>query len=99
MGKRTIKGPDGNEVEVHIPKELFERYVKVALREARPRQLESGDWYADLPRCPGVWATGSSPSESLDGLDSVLQEWLHLKLLDGDHDIPVVDDIDLTRLL
>jgi predicted RNase H-like HicB family nuclease len=85
--------------ELRIPEELFGRYVKVALREARPRTLESGEWYADLPNFRGVWATGSSPSECLDELDSVLREWLMLKLLDGDRDIPTLDEIDITCLI
>jgi predicted RNase H-like HicB family nuclease len=85
--------------EIQIPEELLDRYVTVALREARPRQLESGEWYADLPRLPGVWAAAGSPSECLDELRSVLREWLILKLLDADRDIPVVDDIDLTCLI
>jgi predicted RNase H-like HicB family nuclease len=85
--------------EIQIPEELLERYVAVALREARPRQIESGEWYADLPRLPGAWAAAGSPSECLDELKSVLTEWLILKLLDADRDIPVLDDIDLTRLI
>jgi predicted RNase H-like HicB family nuclease len=85
--------------EIQIPEELLDRYVTVALKEARPRQIESGDWYADLPRFSGVWAAAGSPSECLDELKSVLTEWLILKLLDADRDIPVVDDIDLTCLI
>ena len=34
----------------------------------------------------------------LDTLQEVLQEWLILKIADGDLDIPVLDEIDLTVL-
>jgi predicted RNase H-like HicB family nuclease len=82
-----------------VPADLIDRYVAVALRPAVPRQLDSGRWYADLPDFPGVWADGDSPKACLDTLDEVLREWLFVKLVDGDRDIPVRDEIDLTFLL
>jgi hypothetical protein len=42
-----------------------------------------------------VWAQEASPKECLDTLAEVLREWLVLKIVDKDRDIPVVDDIDL----
>jgi predicted RNase H-like HicB family nuclease len=84
--------------EVYIPSELLDRYVAVAMRAAIPRQLEGETWYAELPNFPGVWADAPSPKQCLDTLEEVLRDWLLLKIVDQDRDIPVVDEIDLNRL-
>lgn len=75
------------------------RYVALALRDARPRELEPGCWYADLDAFPGVWADGPSPKECLDALAEVLEDWLLVKLAHRDRDIPAVGQIDLTTLM
>lgn len=82
-----------------VPAGLVDRYVTVAMRQAEPRRLESGRWYADLSEFPGVWADGESAKECLDTLEEVLREWLFVKLADGDRDIRVLDEIDLTILI
>lgn len=81
-----------------VPAGLVDRYLGVAMRRAEPRRIDAGRWYADLPGFPGVWADGDSPKECLDTLMDVLRDWIFLKLQDGDRDIPVVDEIDLTAL-
>jgi predicted RNase H-like HicB family nuclease len=83
-----------------VPSDLLDRYVSVAMRQAEPRKLdEGGRWYADLPAFPGVWAEGDSPKECLDTLVEVLSEWIFVKLVDGDQDIPMLDEIDLNFLV
>ena len=77
----------------------LERYIALALRDARPRELEPGSWYAELDAFPGVWADGPSPKDCLDTLAEVLQDWLLVKLAHRDPDIPVVGQIDLTPLV
>ncbi|HEV8309116.1 MAG TPA: hypothetical protein VGW35_15760 [Methylomirabilota bacterium] len=84
--------------EIRLPEDILERYISVALRQAVPRQLESGEWYADLPGFQGVWAGASSPKDCLDSLAEVLREWVMLKMLDRDPDLPTVDQIDLRVL-
>lgn len=81
---------------IALPEEILDRYVSIALRSAAPRQLEDERWYCALDRFPGVWADGASLKECLDTLEDVLRDWLVLKLIDKDRDIPVVDEIDLT---
>jgi predicted RNase H-like HicB family nuclease len=83
---------------VYIPSELLGHYLSVAMKAAIPQQLEGENWYADLPGFPGVWADGLSPKECLDTLEEVLRDWLVIKIVDQDRDIPVVDDIDLNYL-
>lgn len=81
---------------ISLPGDLMKRYLTVALRAAVPKQTDEGRWYCALDACPGVWAEERSPKECLDTLEEVLKEWLVLKIVDGDRDIPVVDEIDLT---
>jgi predicted RNase H-like HicB family nuclease len=86
--------------EIQVAQELLDRYVDVALRRAIPRQLEGGEWYADLGlEFRGVWADGPSAKECLDELAEVLEEWVLMKIADQDRDLPVVDDIDLAFLI
>jgi predicted RNase H-like HicB family nuclease len=81
---------------VILPGDLMDRYITVALRAAVPTHTEDGRWYCALSQFPGVWAKEDSPKESLDTLEEVLREWLVMKIVDGDRDIPIVDEIDLT---
>ena len=83
---------------IAIPEEILNRYVSMAMRAATPKRLD-GDperFYCALERFPGVWADGASLKECLDTLEEVLRDWLLLKLVDKDLDIPVIDEIDLT---
>ncbi len=81
---------------VSLPGDLMNRYMTVALRSGVPSQTDDGQWYCALNQFPGVWAKEASPKECLDTLEEVLREWLVLKIVDRDLDIPVVDEIDLT---
>jgi len=83
----------------YVPADLLDRYLTIAMRRAEPRHLDGDRWYADLPGFSGVWADGDSPKECLDTLVEVLREWIFVKLVDGDWDIPSLDEIDLTCLL
>jgi len=86
---------DEHSTLVSLPGDLMNRYINVALRAALPRQTDDGQWYCSLDQFPGVWAQETSPKECLDVLAEVLKEWLVLKIVDGDRDMPVIDDIDL----
>ncbi len=95
---RSVSHADTIE-EIRVPEELLSRYVEVALRRALPRELEPGRWYVDIDGFPGVWADGDSPRSSLETLAEVLREWLILKIIDKDRDIPIIEDIDLSTLI
>lgn len=81
-----------------LPHELLNRYIDMAMRPAVPVRSERETWFCDLPKFPGVWAEGESVKACLDTLQEVVREWLILKIADGDLDIPVLDEIDLTIL-
>jgi predicted RNase H-like HicB family nuclease len=71
-------------------------YIAKALEYAVFEGPEDGQWYGEIPLCPGVWATGASKEECRRELQEVLEGWLILKLRDNDPDIPVIDGIRLT---
>lgn len=62
---------------------LFE-YVQKAVEKARYKQLEDDSWFAEIPRFPGVWAQGKTVEACRKELWDVLEEWIVLKLRDGD---------------
>ena len=68
---------------------IFE-YCQKALEKAEYKKLEDGTWFAEIPGFKGVWANGNSVEESRNELISVLEEWIVLKLRDGDP-IPEID--------
>ena len=72
---------------------LFQ-YIRAAMQRAEYRQLDSGDWFADVPGFDGVWADGPSVESCRAELEDVLGEWLLLKVRDGDP-LPVVDGLEL----
>ena len=53
---------------------------------------------ATVEGCAGAWAYGDSPETALIELESVLFGWAHLKLRDGDTDIPPMEGIDLIHV-
>ena len=77
---------------------LVERYVKAALKHVRTRQLDEGEWAADVVGLDGAWADGDSEEDAVRHFASVLTDWLWLKIDDGDGDIPKLAGIDLNVL-
>lgn len=69
-------------------------YIAKAMAKARFKRLSGGEIYADIPQCRGVWATGANRESCRRELQEVLEDWLLLKLRDGDP-IPAVGDFQL----
>jgi predicted RNase H-like HicB family nuclease len=69
-------------------------YIQAAMRQAQYEILEDGTYFGEIPPCPGVWFGSDNLSECQKGLQEVLEDWLLLgfKL---NHEIPVIDGIDL----
>ena len=70
-------------------------YIDTAMNTIRFEKMENGEWYAGIPRCVGVWASGSTKDHCLKEIQEVLEDWLLLKLRDGDP----IPSIGRTRLL
>lgn len=83
----------------HISLDLFEHYVNAAMKRATlTKDNDDAAYFSDIPDFPGVWASHENPKECLDTLDEVLRDWIILKIKDRDTDIPVLEEIDLSRI-
>ena len=73
---------------------ILTAFVETAMHEARYKMLEDGTFFGEIPSCPGVWANEKTLEVCRDVLREVLEEWLIIKLRDGDF-IPTIGQIDL----
>jgi predicted RNase H-like HicB family nuclease len=97
----TISWPDPGEAPVsedRLPRQLIERYVKLAVWRASAEQMSDGRWYAEVMILPGVWAEGNTESGALAQLVEVVRGWVLLKIEDHDRDIPRLETLDLNGL-
>lgn len=62
---------------------IFESCQK-AIESAEYKKLADGSWFAEIPGFQGVWANGDSVEHCRTELFTVLEEWLLLKVRDGD---------------
>ncbi len=76
---------------------ILTAFVETAMHEARYKMLEDGTFFGEIPSCPGVWANEKTLEVCRDVLREVLEEWLFLKLRDGDF-IPTIGEIDLNTI-
>ena len=62
---------------------VLTEYLDAALRHIRMERLpEDGQMYAEIPVCPGVWASAQDEEGVRRGIQEVLEEWLILKIRD-----------------
>lgn len=73
-----------------LKKVMIHEYIQSAIGKAQYKTIEDGTWFAEIPGFEGVWANGKSIEECRHELIDVLEEWLILKLRDGDT-IPEID--------
>ena len=73
---------------------MFVEFIEAAMAHASYDKLDTGEYYGEIPPCPGVWATGKTVKKCQQELREVLEDWLLLKLCDGDT-IPVINGVDL----
>jgi len=67
-------------------------YCQKAIEKAQYKKLDDGTWFAEIPGFQGVWANGHSVEQCRNELITVLEEWLLLKVRDGDP-IPDVEGL------
>ncbi len=70
------------------------KYCSVALQSAQYKKLDDGTWFAEINGFEGVWGNGLTIEESRQDLLEVLEEWLMIKIQDGDQ-IPVIDGLEI----
>lgn len=59
-------------------------YISKKLTRARYKILEDGAYFGEVPGLQGVWASAKTLEGCRETLREVLEEWLILKLRDGD---------------
>jgi predicted RNase H-like HicB family nuclease len=73
---------------------MLSRYIDAAMQQATYEILEDGTFCGEIPPCPGVITNAETLEECRKMLLDALESWLlvgfHLQ-----HDIPVIDGIDL----
>ena len=69
-------------------------YARATLEKAEYKRLEDETWFAEIQGFKGIWANGQTVEECRRELIEVLEEWLLLKLKDGDS-VPSVGGIDI----
>ncbi len=70
-------------------------YLYAALRHAEYRILEDGTYWGEIPGIEGVWADENTLEDCRDELQSVLEDWIIVSLV-NDLPIPSLDGIELT---
>ena len=59
-------------------------YCQKAIGMAQYKKLADESWFAEIPGFQGVWGNGDSVEECRNELVTVLEEWVILKVRDGD---------------
>jgi len=69
-------------------------YICQKLARAHYKVLKNGAYFGEIPGLQGVWASEKTLEKCRETLQEVLEEWLILKLQDGDK-IPDFPNIKL----
>jgi predicted RNase H-like HicB family nuclease len=88
------RGKVGDRMAVTEVSAVLSAYIAAAMARARYKILEDGTFWGEIPGLRGVWAAEPTLEDCRRVLQEVLEEWLVLKLRDGDP-IPVVGGVDL----
>ncbi|OGO53209.1 MAG: antitoxin HicB [Chloroflexi bacterium RBG_16_68_14] len=66
---------------------MLTAYINAAMARGRYKIIEDGTYFGEIPGLRGVWANAKTLEGCRQELQEVLEDWLILKLRDGD-DIP-----------
>ena len=77
---------------------IFE-YCQKAIERAEYKKLDDGTWFSEIPGFKGVWRNAGTVEDCRKELITVLEEWIILKLRDGEI-VPEVDSlrVEITRV-
>jgi len=73
---------------------MLTEYIQAAMGKARYEILDDGTYYGEIPPCRGVWATAKTLEACRQELQEVLEEWIFLKIKDGDP-LPTIEGLSL----
>ena len=63
---------------------MLTAYILQKLSQARYKILEDGAYFGEIPGLQGVWSSEKTLEKCRETLREILEEWLILKLQDGD---------------
>lgn len=63
---------------------MLTNYITQKLNRAHYKILEDGNYFGEIPGLKGVWASENNLEKCRETLREVLEEWLVLKIRDGD---------------
>jgi predicted RNase H-like HicB family nuclease len=69
-------------------------YIQAAMRQATYELLEDGTYYGEIPNFHGVWANEAALEACREELQSVLEDWILVRV--ADHlPLPIVDGLEI----
>ena len=81
-----------------VTEDLVNQWAKIAVSRARTESINDPvGVVATVAGLKGPWGFGHTPEEALTELESVLVDWVTLKLEDGDNDIPEMEGVHLSE--
>ncbi len=97
----TEDGPEGAETEPEgaalrdrLYQKILSNWVDAAMRHHSAKEIAPGEFVAAVAWIQGAIGYGASEEDAVDSLRYGLADWLHLKLVDGDDDIPVLGGLN-----
>ncbi len=75
---------------------MLTAYITVAMARARYRVIDDKTYFGEIPGLAGVWANAKSLEQCRAELQEVLEDWLVVKLRDGDA-IPRIGRVQFSR--
>ena len=75
---------------------MLTAYIRAAMDRARYKIIDDRTYFGEIPSLRGVWANAKTLEGCREELQEVLEDWLVLKLRDGDV-IPRIGRIRLVK--
>ncbi len=63
---------------------MLTSYIAAAMAKARYKIIDDGSYFGEIPGLAGVWANAKNLEACRSELQEVLEDWLIVKLRDGD---------------
>jgi predicted RNase H-like HicB family nuclease len=63
---------------------MLTSYIAAAMAKGRYKIIDDGSYFGEIPGLPGIWANAKNLELCRAELQDVLEDWLVVKLRDGD---------------
>ena len=78
---------------------MISEYITKKLARARYKIMKDGSYFGEIPSLRGVWASAKTLEECRRELREVLEDWLVLKIRDGEHILNFRSKFDRRKLV